>query len=233
VAGAVYFATGFAPLAIFAVVSQAMALYQFLPFIRMDGYYIMSDLVGVPNLFVYLGPVLLSLVRRHDPANAARLRHLKPQARRAIKVWSVVTVAFLAFNFGFIAILAPVILPSEWAAIHLQGQAIVAAFSHNDLAGGVNDVIDLVFLAVAPLGMLLIAGILLRRVLGAIRRWWPTHPKTLLPPPLDRRRWPRRGPLPRRRLCRRVASPTGQSSRRFPRPLSPWPPLSLHRTRST
>lgn len=177
VAGAVYFATGFAPLAIFAVVSQAMALYQFLPFIRMDGYYIMSDLVGVPNLFVYLGPVLLSLVRRHDPANAARLRHLKPQARRAIKVWSVVTVAFLAFNFGFIAILAPVILPSEWAAIHLQGQAIVAAFSHNDLAGGVNDVIDLVFLAVAPLGMLLIAGILLRRVLGAIRRWWPTHPK--------------------------------------------------------
>ena len=33
-AGAAYLATGFGPLAVFMVVSQAMAMYQFLPFIR-------------------------------------------------------------------------------------------------------------------------------------------------------------------------------------------------------
>ena len=95
----------------------------------------------------------------------------------AIKVWSVVTIAFLAFNFGVIAILAPIILPAEWASIHLQGQAMVVAFARDNVAVGVNELVDLVFVAIAPLGMLLIAGILLRRALRAIRKWWPTHPK--------------------------------------------------------
>ena len=177
VAGVAYTTTGFAPLVVFMVVSQAMAMYQFLPFVRLDGYYIMSDLVGVPNLFAYLGPVLRSIFRRPDPSTEARLHLLKRRARVAIKVWSIVTIVFLAFNFGSIAVLAPIILPAEWAAIHLQGAAMVTAFAKDNVAGGVNDLLDLLLIAVAPVGMLLIAGILLRRVFRAIRRWWPTHPK--------------------------------------------------------
>ena len=177
VGGGAYLATGFGPLALFMVVSQAMAMYQFLPFIRLDGYYIMSDLVGVPNLFAYLGPVLKSTFRRPDAATTARLSLLKRRARLAIKVWSIVTVAFLAFNFGGIAILAPILIPEEWASIRLQGQAMAAAFARESIALGVNDLIDLIIVAVAPVGMFLIAGILLRRAVRAIRRWWPTHPK--------------------------------------------------------
>jgi LysM repeat protein len=177
IGGAAYLVTGFGPLAVFMVVSQAMAMYQFLPFIRLDGYYIMSDLVGVPNLFAYLGPVLKSTFRRPDPVTTARLNLLKRRARLAIKVWSIVTVVFLAFNFGGIAVMAPILIPEEWASIHLQGQALVAAFARESIALGVNDVIDLIIVAVAPVGMFLIAGILLRRAVRAIRRWWPTHPK--------------------------------------------------------
>ena len=58
VAAGTYILTGFGPLLVFIVLSQAAALYQFLPFIRLDGYYIMSDLIGVPNLFSFVGPVL-------------------------------------------------------------------------------------------------------------------------------------------------------------------------------
>jgi LysM repeat protein len=159
------------------VVSQAMAVYQFLPFIRLDGYYIMSDLVGVPNLFSYLGPVLKSMFRRPDPATNAQLHLLKPRARLVIKIWSVVTIAFLAINFGGLAVMAPIIIPAEFAAIHLQGQAMVEAFARGDVAIGVNDFLDLIIVAVAPVGMLLIAGILIRRAIQAIKRWWPTHPK--------------------------------------------------------
>jgi putative peptide zinc metalloprotease protein len=177
VAGIAYITTGFGPLAVFMVVSQAMAMYQFLPFIRLDGYYIMSDLVGVPNLFAYLGPVLRSMFRSPDAVTNARLHVLKPRARLAIKIWSVVTIAFLVLNFGGLAVLAPIIIPAEWGAIHLQVQAMVAAFERGNIAGGVNIFIDLLFVAIAPVGMLLIAGILLRRALRAIRRWWPTHPK--------------------------------------------------------
>ncbi len=176
-AGAAYLATGFGPLAVFIVVSQAMAMYQFLPFVRLDGYYIMSDLVGVPNLFAYLGPVLRNTFRRSDPATIARLSLLKPRARRAIKVWSLVTVVFLAFNFGGLALLAPIILPAELQSIHLQGQAMVAAFARGSVAVGVNDLVDLVVVAIAPVGLLLIAAILLRRALQGLKKWWPSHPK--------------------------------------------------------
>jgi putative peptide zinc metalloprotease protein len=176
-AGAAYLMTGFGPLAVAIVVSQAMAMYQFLPFIRLDGYYIMSDLVGVPNLFDYLGPVLASMFRRPDPVMNARLHLLKPRARLAIKVWSVVTVAFLAFNFVFIAILAPIMIPAEWASIHLQAQAMAEAFARENVAVGINDFIDLLLIAIAPVGLLLIAGLLLRRAIQAIKKWWPTRPK--------------------------------------------------------
>ena len=169
-AGAAYLATGFGPLAVFIVVSQAMAMYQFLPFVRLDGYYIMSDLVGVPNLFAYLGPVLRSTFRRSDPATNAQLSLLKPRARRAIKVWSLVTVVFLAFNFVGLALLAPIILPAELQSIHLQAQAMVAAFARGSIAVGVNDLVDLVVVAIAPVGLLLIAGILLRRALQVLKK---------------------------------------------------------------
>ncbi len=176
-AGAGYLWTGFGPLAVFMVVSQAMAIYQFLPFVRLDGYYIMSDLVGVPNLFAYLGPVLRSTFHRSDPATDAQLHLLKRRARVAIKIWTVVTVLFLTVNFGGLALLAPIILSAELVAIHLQGQAMVMAFATGNVAVGINDLVDLVVVAIAPVGLLLIAGILLRRALRAIKKGWPTHPK--------------------------------------------------------
>ncbi len=175
-AGVAALTTGFAPLLVFMVLSQAMALYQFLPFVRLDGYYIMSDLVGVPNLFEYLGPVLRSVVRRPDPLTVARLQRLKPRARVAITAWSVVTVLFLVINFGAIAVLAPVILPAEWAAVHVQLHAIDVAVSRDDVVVAVNDVLNLVFVAIAPAGLLLIFGMLLRRALRGIRKWWATRP---------------------------------------------------------
>jgi LysM repeat protein len=54
---------------------------------------------------------------------------------------------------------------------------MVAAFARESIALGVNDLIDLIIVAVAPVGMFLIASILLRRAVRTIRRWWPTHPR--------------------------------------------------------
>src|SRR5437764_4958224 len=46
-----YFATGFEPLLILIPLQHLEILHQFLPFIRLDGYYIVSDLAGVPDMF--------------------------------------------------------------------------------------------------------------------------------------------------------------------------------------
>src|SRR3954447_14416671 len=77
----VYLATGYPPLLVFLVVAQLETLQQFLPFVRLDGYYVVSDLVGVPNLFGYMGPVLILVSRRGTEADRrvarAKLDNLK------------------------------------------------------------------------------------------------------------------------------------------------------------
>ncbi|HTU39481.1 MAG TPA: LysM peptidoglycan-binding domain-containing protein [Acidimicrobiales bacterium] len=171
----VYLPTRFSPLLVFIVLSQAAALYQFLPFIRLDGYYIMSDLIGVPNLFAFVGPALTSLIRRHDLKIEARLALVNRRARVAIRAWAALTVVFLAFNLITIVLLAPVIFPSEWSAGHFQVDSMVVAFGHDNVASGLNGLVDLVFIAIAPLGVLLILGMMIKRLARALRKWWPTH----------------------------------------------------------
>ena len=176
VAAGVYQATGFAPLLVFMALSEVEMAYQFLPFIRLDGYYVMSDLIGVPNLFAYMGPVLTGLFRRQHPSAQARLRLVNRRARVAIKLWAALTVVFLAVNFAVIAVLAPVLIPAEEATADLQFHAMVSAFARQNVVGGLNSLIDLVFVAIVPIGMLFIAGLLLKRAARTVRRWWPTRP---------------------------------------------------------
>ena len=58
----VYALTGFEPLLLIAFLLQIEVVHQMLPFLRLDGYYVVSDLVGVPDLFKRTGPVLRSMI---------------------------------------------------------------------------------------------------------------------------------------------------------------------------
>ena len=51
VIAAAYAVTGFEPLLVLVIVQHMQILQQFLPFLRLDGYYILSDLTGVPDMF--------------------------------------------------------------------------------------------------------------------------------------------------------------------------------------
>ena len=93
----------------------------------------------------------------------------------AIRVWAALTVGFLAFNFVSIALLAPVLFPSEFSAAHVEVEGMAVAFGHHNVAGGLNDFVDLVFLAIGPLGILLIFAMMLGRLARSVRKWWPTH----------------------------------------------------------
>ena len=57
-----YAVTGFEPLLILIIVQHMQVIQQMLPFLRLDGYYILSDLVGVPDMFARIKPTLKSAV---------------------------------------------------------------------------------------------------------------------------------------------------------------------------
>ena len=66
---------------------------QLVPFIRADGYHIVADLVGVPDLFAHIKPTLLGML----PTRLGRPQHqvLKPWARAVVTGWVLITVPAL------------------------------------------------------------------------------------------------------------------------------------------
>lgn len=100
-----YVATGFEPLLVAIAVEQFRILQQFLPFLRLDGYYLMSDLIGVPDLFSRIGPILRSLRPGATPEPA--VAELKPRVRPIVTLWVLASVvAISAFLVG-VAVNAP------------------------------------------------------------------------------------------------------------------------------
>lgn len=94
--------TGFTPLLVVAATQHLVILQQFLPFVRMDGYYVVTDLAGVPDLFQRTRPVLSSLVSGRGTGPA--VSDLKPHARTVVTVWVLLTVPLLVASllyFGF------------------------------------------------------------------------------------------------------------------------------------
>jgi putative peptide zinc metalloprotease protein len=78
----VYVARGFEPVLLLVLVQNFAILQQLLPLLRLDGYYIISDLTGVPDMLSRIKPVLRSLIPRReaDP----RVTELKPWVRAAV-----------------------------------------------------------------------------------------------------------------------------------------------------
>jgi putative peptide zinc metalloprotease protein len=61
-AGIGYFATGQEALLLVAFVQHTIILQQLIPLLRFDGYYVLSDLTGVPDILSRIRPIFASLV---------------------------------------------------------------------------------------------------------------------------------------------------------------------------
>ena len=107
-----YFATGFEPLLLVVAIQHLEIVHQLLPFVRLDGYYIVSDLTGVPDLFSRLRPILASLVpfRKTDP----RVSELKWWPRVVATLWVIAVVPLLLFNLAVLAVTFPRIVGTAW-----------------------------------------------------------------------------------------------------------------------
>ncbi len=95
-AASAYAITRFEPLVIVALMIQLEIVEQFIPFLRLDGYWMISDLIGVPDLFGRIRPILWSFVPGRGTDR--RVTELKRRARVVVTAWVCLTVPILAFN---------------------------------------------------------------------------------------------------------------------------------------
>jgi putative peptide zinc metalloprotease protein len=162
---AAYRATGYAPLAAAVLLIHVEIVQQLLPSLRFDGYFILADLIGIPDLFRRIGPALLSLVpgRPADP----RVSGLKRPARVALIAWVLVIVPLLATELGLIVLNAPHTVRIAAGSLRAQVHAAATQFEHADVAAGLLYVIAALMLVLPLAG---ISYILLRMARTVIRK---------------------------------------------------------------
>ena len=167
VAGLVFFATHFQALLIVAVLVQLEILQQFLPFLRLDGYYMISDLTGVPDLFTRIGPVLRSLLphRGSDP----RVKDLKRRVRVAVTAWVFFLVPLLLFNFGVMLIAAPRVFATMWDSMGFHARTFTTAWHAHQTSLAAITAVQILVLALPALGIAYMVTRVGRRLLG--RGW--------------------------------------------------------------
>ncbi|MGH3866205.1 MAG: hypothetical protein ACRDQ4_08750 [Pseudonocardiaceae bacterium] len=171
---AAYLDTG-APWLLVAIVALHIeTATQFLPMIRLDGYYILSDLIGVPDLFSRMGPVLASMIPGR-PAHP-RVRELKPWVRATITLWVLIVVPYLFYwAVGFL-IVVPRVLPVVWHRLVWLVHAVQAKVAAGQVAEATLGVVQIFLLLLPWVGSLLLLGMMARRPVRWLRaRWSPAR----------------------------------------------------------
>ena len=150
------------------VVAQHLQMVrQLAPFIRADGYHIVADLIGVPDLFAHIKPTLTSVLpRRFRPAAQPPL---KRWARAVVILWVASVVPVLVSVLTAAVLLLPVLLATAWASMGYHWDAAATSWSEGDLAGFVVRLLSVLLVALPVLSTIYLLIRMLRRT---VRRVW-------------------------------------------------------------
>jgi putative peptide zinc metalloprotease protein len=149
-------------------------LRQLTPLVRFDGYHVLADVTGVPDLFHRIRPTLLGLLpwRWRHPET----RVLRPWARAVVSAWVLIVVPVLAFSLFVLVITLPRLLGSAWAAFGKQAGLLERGWSEADVLEVAVRLVA-IFAVVFPIvAVALLVSRLLIRVIGGVWRRTADHP---------------------------------------------------------
>jgi len=235
---AIYLATGYQPLFAAVLLVHIEIVQQLLPSLRFDGYFILADLIGVPDLFRRIGPVLRSVIpgRPADP----RVQGLKRGARVTLTAWVLFMVPLLVVELGLTILNAPSLARTFAVSLTDQARALAEQAGRTDIPAALLSVISIVLLVLPMAGLsciLLITGRrLVRSVIAVNRRrpilWLPSAAATLLVAALLAAHWhllpTTRTATPRPSAVGDITTQRPSATPVHPRP-SPSPPTTARR----
>ncbi len=142
-------------------------LRQLTPVIRADGYHILADVTGVPDLFAHLGPTIRSIWpgnwRKRDS------RSLKRWARVLVLLWVALIVPSLAFALIGGAVSMPRLLATAWDSLGIQWHALTGGVGGGDYGRAAVSLLKMVSLVLPVAGLIALLG---RTVLRTARKTW-------------------------------------------------------------
>ncbi|PHQ50908.1 hypothetical protein BLA24_18555 [Streptomyces cinnamoneus] len=146
-----YFVTGQPFLLCAVYLGHFEVLEQLMPAVRLDGYFILGDLAGVPDLYGKIKPILLSMVpgRRTDPAVA----DLKRRTRVVVTTWVVTMVPLLAAELAYALWNLPRLVATGVRSLAQQLVGTYEAFADGEVLSGLAGVLGSLMLICPLAGM--------------------------------------------------------------------------------
>jgi putative peptide zinc metalloprotease protein len=143
-------------------------LRQTIPFLRLDGYWALADLTGIPDLYSLMGPFVRSVLP--IPGQRGRqLPRMKPWVTIVFVAYIIVTVPLLALLLVLLLRGAPNLFASLWDALRAQTAAFSSAQRNGDLLSGLAAVTQAAILGLEMFGL----GFFLAKLLwsGVEKAW--------------------------------------------------------------
>ncbi len=140
---------------------------QLSPVIRADGYHILADATGVPDLYSHMGPTL----RRLLPGRGREPSALTGRARALVTIWVLIVVpVLLSLMLGAIVLL-PRIITSAWESGRHIVLAVPNQASHGQIIDLLASVVRLLALCLPVAGSALVTQKIVRTTVGRARSW--------------------------------------------------------------
>ena len=170
----IYAATSSEVLLLVIAFTHLEMLEQLMPFVRFDGYFILSDLIGVPDLFARVAPIVKSVLPRgrRDP----RVTGLRRRARIMVTTWVLCVIPLLMLSIGYLVLYLPAINRALWRSASLQAHLMTAAVHGHRYAMAAVDAIGIALVTLSLAGSLYVVTGLARRLTALGRRWSAGRP---------------------------------------------------------
>ena len=167
----IWWGTHYDALLLVVLTQLLQMVHQLIPMVRFDGYHVLADITGVPDLFQRIGPTLAGLLpwRWGRPES----RTLKPWARAIVCAWVLVVVPLLLFSLTMMVLTLPRVMATAAVALGERGQALGREAGRGDVTAVLAQVALMLATAVPILATLYILIRLAKT--GLVALWTKTQ----------------------------------------------------------
>jgi putative peptide zinc metalloprotease protein len=166
----VYLFTGQEWLLLMVLLINLEIVHQLLPFLRLDGYWTLADITGVPDFFSQMTAFVRSVLPLKS-SQGRKLPAMKTWAKVVFAVYMLITVPLLVFLLVLMVRSVPRVLATAWDSLGQQGQTFMAAQSSGNFLGLAGSSLQAVLLLIPTIGLCYTLITLGRRLVTGVWHW--------------------------------------------------------------
>ena len=164
-----WWATGWEALLLLVATQVLQMAQQLLPLLRFDGYHVLADLAGVPDLYQRIRPTLLGLLPHRWRSRENHV--LTPWARAVITLWVLVTVPMMVLMLVALVRAVPRLLATAGSVVREDSALVAEAWGAAQPVDVAAHTLQIVGVLLPTAACALILGRLALRYLVGLARW--------------------------------------------------------------